>query len=102
MAVGGARDEVRIFIDIELDLMTCSDVKLACCRLCKKPLASNLGECIHCGVCNPIEKDKCSLLHKVLLALLVVGTILAAFRYDGGVRIEPGCTQEGIDRRRGC
>ena len=82
--------------------MTCSDVKLACCRLCKKPLASNLGECIHCGVCKPIEKDKCSLLHKILFALLIVGTVLAVLRYDGGGRFEPGCMQQDIDRRQRC
>lgn len=71
--------------------MACSDVKLACCRLCKKPLASNLGECIHCGVCNPIEKDGCSWLHRLLLALVLLGTVLATMSYERHPDIDRDC-----------
>lgn len=62
--------------------MACSDVKLACCKLCHKPIASNLGECIHCGVCKPVEKDKCPWWHILLVIMILVGTILATLRYD--------------------
>ena len=82
--------------------MACSDVKLACCRLCHKPLASNLGECIHCGVCKPIEEKTCSWLHRVLFALLIIGTVLATIRYNDGQQIEPDCRWEEIGQRRNC
>ncbi|MGI9508308.1 MAG: hypothetical protein ACR2QJ_03040 [Geminicoccaceae bacterium] len=94
--------EIESFIDIEFALMACSDVKLACCRLCKKPLASDLGECIHCGVCNPIEKEKCSWLQKLLLALLIVGAILASMRYETDRSGLPGCQPEETGRRQRC
>lgn len=84
--------------------MTCCDVKLACCRLCKKPIASNLGECIHCGVCKPVQEDKCSWWQRTLFILLVVGTVLATLGYDyeAGSRIEPDCAFEDIGQRNGC
>jgi len=82
--------------------MACSDVKLACCRLCGKPIASDLGECIHCGVCKPVKKEKCCWLHITLFILLIAGTILATIRYDAGRRIEPDCRLDQIGYPRGC
>ncbi len=82
--------------------MPCSDVKLACCRLCKKPLASNLGECIHCGVCKPIEKDRCCWLHRLLFVLLVLGTILATLRYEARGRAGPDCGVREIGATHDC
>lgn len=82
--------------------MPCCDVELACCRLCKKPLASNLAECIHCGVCKPIENDKCCWWQRTLFVLLIVGTILATLRYEMGPRVEPDCAFEDIGRIDGC
>ena len=82
--------------------MTCSDVKLACCRLCNKPLASNLGECIHCGVCKPIEEETCNWLHRILFIILIIGTILATLRYEASHRVEHDCHFEEIGRRQGC
>ena len=58
--------------------MTCSDVKLACCKLCHKPIASNLGECIHCGVCDPVEKKESVWWHYVIVCLLLIGGLCAA------------------------
>jgi hypothetical protein len=82
--------------------MACSDVKLACCRLCKKPLASNLGECIHCGVCNPIEKETCSWWHRAIVILLVLGTILATLRYEARGQIEKDCQRDETGEARRC
>ena len=64
--------------------MACSDVKLVCCKLCKKPIASNLSECIHCGVCDPVEKETCSWWHRLLFILLFLAVLIAAIRYDPG------------------
>ncbi len=58
--------------------MTCSDVKLACCRLCKKPIASNLGECIHCGVCKPVKDEKIAWWHYCLVVFLLMVAVMAA------------------------
>lgn len=82
--------------------MACSDVELACCRLCGKAIASDLGACIHCGVCKPIKKDACSWLHKALLITLIVGTILATLRYESTRRMEPECRIEEIGGSQGC
>ena len=82
--------------------MACSEVKLACCRLCGKAIASDLGACIHCGVCKPIKKDVCSWLQRALVTALIAGTILATLRYDPGSRIEPDCRIEEIGRASGC
>ncbi len=82
--------------------MACSDVKLACCRLCGKPIASDRGECIHCGVCKPVKQDKCSWLHWILLGTLIAGTILATIRYDGGRYIEPDCRLDEIGYPESC
>ena len=82
--------------------MACPDVKLACCRLCGKPLASDLGACIHCGVCNPIAKETCSWLHRVLLILLILGTVLATLRYETKSRINQDCSIEAIGPGQGC
>lgn len=70
--------------------MACSDVKLACCRLCGKAIASDLGACIHCGVCKPIKKDTMPWWQKALLVMIVSGTILATLRYETAPRIDPG------------
>lgn len=82
--------------------MACSDVKLACCRLCNKPLASNLGTCIHCGVANPIEEKTCNWLHRVLFALLIIGAILATIRYNDGQQTRSDCRWEERGQRRDC
>ena len=76
--------------------MACSDVKLACCRLCGQKIASNLGECIHCGVCKPIKEEKCGWLHKILFIILIVGTILVTIRYEGGRRFAPDCPLDDV------
>lgn len=80
--------------------MTCSDVKLACCRLCGKPIASDLGECIHCGVCKPVPKEECSWLHRVLFILLLLGVILAAMRYEPHGDTDWDCATERIRDER--
>lgn len=82
--------------------MACSDVKLACCRLCKKPLASDLGTCIHCGVCNPIEKDTCNWLHRLLLVLLLLGTVLATMSYGRHSEIDRDCRSPADQTDRSC
>lgn len=92
----------REFSDIEWVLMACSDVKLACCRLCKKPIASDLGACIHCGVCKPVKDEKMPLWQICLIVMLVFGTILATIRYDGGGYIEPDCRLDEIGYPHGC
>jgi len=82
--------------------MACSDVKLACCRLCRKPLASDLAECIHCGVCKPIADESCSWWHRLLLALLIVAAILTMLNYGGGHRNEGDCYYRDIGQQRNC
>jgi hypothetical protein len=82
--------------------MACSDVKLACCRLCGKPIASDLGACIHCGVCKPVEEKKTPLWQICLIILMVLGTVIVTMRYDGGRQYEPDCRIEEIGRSRGC
>jgi hypothetical protein len=82
--------------------MASSDVKLACCRLCHKPIASDLGSCIHCGVSNPVDKDKVSWLQKALIVLLIVGAILAALRYDPGRSATSDCYSQETGRSRDC
>ena len=82
--------------------MACSDVKLACCRLCKKPIASDRGECIHCGVYEPAKDEKCGWLHRVLFILLIIGTILVTIRYESGRRYEPDCRLDEIGYAQGC
>lgn len=82
--------------------MACSDVKLGCCRLCGKPIASDLGACIHCGVCKPVEDKKMPLWQICLIVMLVFGTILATIRYDGGRRYEPDCGFDEIGYPEGC
>lgn len=82
--------------------MGCSDEKLACCRLCKMPVASKRGECPHCGACKPVAEEKCPLWHIILVVLIAVGTVLATMRYDTGGRAETDCFLQEIDRRQGC
>lgn len=82
--------------------MTCSDVELACCRLCKKPIASDLGECIHCGVCNPVLKEECPWWHRLFFILLFLGVILAAMRYERPGDIDWECGTEEIRDGRRC
>ena len=82
--------------------MACSDVKLACCRLCGKPIASDLGACIHCGVCKPVKEDKCSWFQRILFILLIIGTILATMRYNIGPGYEPDCGLDEIGYPRDC
>jgi hypothetical protein len=72
--------------------MACSDVKLACCKLCKKPIASNLGECIHCGVCKPVEKEECCWWHRVLFLVLLVSAVAAAVGYERETGSDWDCT----------
>jgi hypothetical protein len=66
------------------------------------PVASKRGECIHCGACNPVEKEKCCWLHRILFILLVVGTILATLQYDAAHRAEPNCGLQDSGRGGGC
>ncbi len=82
--------------------MACSDVKLACCRLCNKPIASNLGECIHCGVCKPVPEEKMPIWQICLIVMLVIGTVLATMRYDVGRRYEPDCRLDEIGYPQNC
>lgn len=82
--------------------MACSDVKLACCRLCGKTIASDRGECIHCGVCKPVKDDKCSWLHWILLGSLIAGTVMATLRYEAVRHIVPDCPIQEIHRPGGC
>ncbi len=82
--------------------MACSDVKLACCRLCGKPIASDRGECIHCGVCKPVKEETCNWLHRILFVLLIIGTVLATIRYDAGRRYEPDCRLDEIGYGQDC
>lgn len=84
--------------------MGCPDVELACCKLCHKPIASNLGECIHCGVCNPVEKKRTPWWHYALVCCLIFIALYGALRHDADD--EPygngHCgTEQGRDRR-GC
>ena len=81
--------------------MGCSDEKLACCRLCKMPVASKRGECPHCGACKPVKEETCSWLHRILLILLLAGTVLATLQYRGGHRAMPDCGVQEIGGR-GC
>ena len=89
-------------MSIELIAMACPDVKLACCRLCHKPIASDLGACIHCGVCNPVEQETCNWWHRTLFIILIIGTVLATLHFDGRDRTESDCRFEEIGRARGC
>lgn len=82
--------------------MACSDVKLACCRLCGKAIASDLGACIHCGVCDPVRDDKCNWLQRTLVILLILGTILATLRYEAGGDAPPDCGFGETERSRDC
>ena len=82
--------------------MACSDVKLACCRLCGKPIASDLGECIHCGVCKPVPKEECNWWHRVCFILMVLCVILAAMRYEPDRGGDWDCEPEQIRQGDRC
>lgn len=82
--------------------MTCSDVELACCKLCKKPIASNLGECIHCGVCNPVEKKEPYLWHILLFIFLLFATVWATLGYERSPDHDWGCTTERTRDAQDC
>ncbi len=82
--------------------MASSDVKLACCRLCHKPIASDLGACIHCGVGKPVEDDKVGWFQKALIILLVVGALLATLGYERGRSAAPDCRLQETGRTRDC
>lgn len=82
--------------------MTCSDVQLACCKLCKKPIASNLGECIHCGVCNPVEKKENNWCHYLLIIFLVLVTYWAAIAEEHPSDHDGDCTTKRTQDAQDC
>lgn len=82
--------------------MACSDVKLVCCKLCHKQIASNLGECIHCGVCDPVPKPECCWWQRLLFILLLVFAIWATIS-DGPPTDRAGdCTTKRTRDAQNC
>lgn len=81
--------------------MACSDEKLACCRLCKMPVASKRGECPHCGACKPVAEAKSCFWHVVLFVLLAVGTLMATLQFDARRPSGLDCGFQDI-RQGGC